>query len=600
MPSATISSSLWNPGVFVEGHGVEGDEEFTCPLKRESVGREVPRDYTTGTSRDKGELVMEMSELAGWLSRSTGGFTRRRLLGQGGITALLGALGGTRSAEAALQVGPDLYKSIGVKPVINCKGTFTIMSGSLTLPEVKQAMLEASKHFVHIDELMDAVGKRVAEITGAESAIVTSGCAAALTHATAAAIAGGDPEKIQRLPDLTGLKNEIIAPDYSRNVYDHALRMVGVKMVTVSNLNELRHALGPQTAMVMVLGTPADSGPFGLEAVAKAAHERGVPVLVDAAAEGLTIPNVHLRRGADLVAYSGGKALRGPQSAGLLIGRKDLIRAAWTNSAPHHAFGRPMKVGKEDIMGMLAAVEMWVKRDHDAEWKTWESWLAEIARSVERVDGVTTEVLQPRGLSNYSPRLEIRWNPGKVGIHGKDLENHLWGTDPRVILAAGTGTRREGGDSAVVVMPWQMQPGDATVVAQVLYRILSNPPELARAKAVGALATVAGQWDIEIDYPMAPAKHTVFIEQNGDTLTGSHQGEMTAGDIEGWVDGDRVQLSSRHRWEGAVFGFKFSGTVRGDSMAGELDMGEYFTANWSARRHRYGRAVSPSLPKKNV
>jgi D-glucosaminate-6-phosphate ammonia-lyase len=530
---------------------------------------------------------MEMNELTGWFNRSTGGFTRRRLLGQGGISALLGALGGSRTAKAALTVGPDLYKSVGVKPVINCKGTFTIMSGSLTLPEVKQAMLEASKHFVHIDELMDAVGKRIAEITGAESAIVTCGCAAALTHATAAAIAGGDPEKIQRLPDLTGLKNEVIAPDYSRNVYDHALRMVGVKMVTVSNLDELRHALSPRTAMVMVLGTPADTGPFGLEPVAEAAHERGVPVLVDAAAEGLTIPNVHLRRGADLVAYSGGKALRGPQSAGLLIGRKDLIRAAWTNSAPHHAFGRPMKVGKEDIVGMLAAVEMWVKRDHDAEWKMWESWLAEIARSVERVDGVTTNVLQPRGLSNYSPRLEIRWNPGKVGIHGKDLENHLWNSNPRIILASGTGTRREGGDSTVSVMPWQMQPGDAEVVADVLYQKLSNPPNLESPTERGSLAKVAGQWDVDIDYPLAPARHTVFIEQSGDELSGSHHGDMTGGDIEGWVEGDSVHFSSRHRWEGAAFGFNFSGTVQGDTMAGELDMGEYFTAKWSARRHQY-------------
>ena len=199
-----------------------------------------------------------MSGFSSWLQRSHGRMTRRGLFQSGGLAALLGATGGAETGKAALDVGPRLYESIGVKPVINCKGTFTIMSGSLSLPEVKEAMLEASKHFVHIDELMDAVGARIAEITGAESAIVTCGCAAALAHATAGAVAGGDPEKIQRLPVLDGLKDEVIAPNYSRNVYDHAIRMVGVKMVTVSNLEEMASALGPKTAMVMVLASAVD------------------------------------------------------------------------------------------------------------------------------------------------------------------------------------------------------------------------------------------------------------------------------------------------------------------------------------------------------
>ena len=196
-----------------------------------------------------------------WLQGRSGELTRRSLFFDGGLAALLGAAGSKRST-AALRVGPQLYESIGVTPVINCKGTFTIISGSLSLPEVKEAMLEASMHFVHIDELMDAAGKRIAEVTGAESAIVTCGCAAALSHATAGAIAGGDPEKIQRIPNLDGLKDEVVAPDYSRNVYDHAIRMVGVKMVTVSNLEEMSHALGPKTALAMVLASPEDTGPL--------------------------------------------------------------------------------------------------------------------------------------------------------------------------------------------------------------------------------------------------------------------------------------------------------------------------------------------------
>lgn len=541
-----------------------------------------------------------MSGLLWRIRDSRAELTRRGLFQGGGIAALLGAGGGAGKARAALDVGPGIYESIGVRPVINCKGTFTIISGSLVLPEVRQAMAEASKHFVHIDELMDAVGARIAEITGAESAIVTTGCAAALSHATAGVIAGGDPEKIQRLPDLDGLPNEVIAPDYSRNVYDHAIRMVGVRMVTVRSLQEMSDAIGPRTGMVMVLASPGDAGEFGLEPIARLAHERGVPVLVDAAAEGLSIPNIHLRRGADLVAYSGGKALRGPQSAGLLIGRKDLVRAAWTNSAPHHAAGRAMKVGKEDAMGMLAAVEMWVRRDHDAEWRTWMAWLEEISDSVKRIDGVDTEVLQPSGLSNYSPRLEISWDGDQLGVYGSEVEKGLWNEDPRIVLARGSGTRRNGGLSTVSVMPWQMSPGDATVVARVLHRTLASPLDPPASNSTAPLARVDGSWDVEIDFAGAPARHAFHIEQSGDELRGSHRGDRTGGDLSGWVEADRVHVSSRHRWEGSVFGYAFDGAVRDDRIEGEVDMGEYFTAAFSARRHRYGSPAAPSRPQKNI
>ncbi len=541
-----------------------------------------------------------MSGLLKWIQNSRAGLTRRGLLGGGGLATLVGAGGGAGKARAALDVGPGLYESIGIKPLINCKGTFTIISGSLMLPEVRQAMAEASRHFVHIDELMDAVGARIAEITGAESAIVTTGCAAALAHATAGVIAGGDPEKIQRLPDMDGLPNEVIAPDYSRNVYDHAIRMVGARMVTVRNLTEMAAALGPGTAMVMVLASPSDAGEFGLQPIAALAHEHRIPVLVDAAAEGLTIPNIHLERGADLVAYSGGKALRGPQSAGLLMGRKDLIRAAWTNSAPHHASGRAMKVGKEDAMGMLAAVEMWVQRDHDAEWKTWMSWLEQISDSVQRIKGVATEVRYPVGLSNRSPRLEISWDGDALGSHGTEVERDLWDQDPRIVLAGGSGTEREGGRSSVSVVPWQMSPGDAAVVAEALYRRLEYPPARSVAGTRLPPAKIDGAWDVQINYAGSPAQHSFYIEQFMDNLRGSHRGERTGGDLTGWVDGNHVHLLSRHRWEGAAFGFSFNGTMHGDQIVGDVDLGEYFTAEFNATRHEYRGPPPPARTQKNV
>src|SRR6266481_4794708 len=388
--------------------------------------------------------------------KSLTGHSRRDLFRRGGLLAAAQALGGSaQKADATpLDVGPNLYRSIGVRPIINARGTFTIITGSQTLPEVKRAMDEASRGYVQMDELMEGVGKRLAEITGAEWGIVTAGCCAALTNCTAAAIAGYNPEKMQRLPDLRGMKNEVIIPKYSRNVYDHAIRMVGVKIVEVREKSELESAFNERTALVYILGGPGDDGPLGTRVISEVAKRKNVPVIVDAAAEILTLkPNVHLDRGATAVAYSGGKCIRGPQAAGLLIGEKNLLQAAWANSAPHHAYGRSLKVGKEEIMGMLAAVEMWVKRDHQAEWRHWEAWLDHIAASVKRIDGVSTKVVQPSdGLSNRSPRLVIQWDGAKLGITGPELSKVLLASEPRIVLDRGTGSRPANMDSSVSVI----------------------------------------------------------------------------------------------------------------------------------------------------
>ena len=269
-----------------------------------------------------------------------------------------------------------------MRPLINARGTFTIISGSTMLPEVRAAMDAAAQKYVHLDELTDAVGARLAALTGAEWGLVTNGCSAGLTLATAACVAGGNPDLHVRLPDLTGFaKDEAVIPTHSRNVYDAAIRAVGLRVVEVATLEEFEAALGPRTALVYIMAGPrVDESPLNVKAIAPIAKAKGVPILVDAAAEILTVPNVHLQNGATLVGYSGGKCLRGPQTGGLLLGRKDLVRAAWVHSAPHHGFARALKVGKEDAIGMLMAVEMWVKRDHDAEWKRWTSWLDHIAQ----------------------------------------------------------------------------------------------------------------------------------------------------------------------------------------------------------------------------
>ena len=501
----------------------------------------------------------------------------RRDIFRGIGTGFLSGLAARLPLRAAGQ-GGGVYESIGVRPLVNCKGTYTIISGSQTLPQVKQAMDEASRHYVHLDELMDAVGRRLSELTRAEWGIVTAGCAAALTHATAACVAGANPEKMQRLPDLTGLKNEVVMPRASRNVYDHAIRMIGVKMITPESREDFLAALRPSTAMVALLGENLNRHPMQMEEMTEAVRKRGIPVVVDAAAERLSVPNMYLGKGADMVAYSGGKCLRGPQCAGVLLGRKDLLQAAWINSAPHHAFGRSLKVGKEEIMGMLAAVEAWTKRDHDAEWKQWENWLGTIREAVSAIPTVNTSTIQPNGPSNYAPQLRISWDAQKVGITGAELYEALLAGEPRVILTPA-------GQGGVTIMPYMMMPGDDQIAARRLKEVLSHPPKREPKPEPAGGVDVTGQWDVHIEYVRGEAAHVLYLEERGGRIMGQHRGEFLTADARGARHGNHITLRSNHRFEGTSIGYGFDGTVDGNTISGTLDVGEYGKASFTAKRH---------------
>lgn len=519
---------------------------------------------------------------------------RRELFRRWPLLTLPGLLAGKSAiasvAARSAQVVTDLYRSIGVRPLINARGTFTIISGSLMLPEVRAAMTAAAQQYVHLDELAEAVGARLAELTKAEWGMVSSGCAAGLTHATAACVAGGNPDLHVRIPNLTGFsKDEVIIPKHSRNVYDAAIRAVGVRVIEVQTPEDLEAAIGPRTAMIYILAGPnADESPLNTRVIALIAKPKGVPILVDAAAEILTVPNVHLENGAALVGYSGGKCLRGPQSAGLLLGRKDLVRAAWIHSAPHHGFARSMKVGKEEAMGMLTAVEMWLKRDHQAEWNQWVAWLDHISKRVSAVEGVTTSVVQPVGLSNRAPTLQIRWDRSRIGISGRTIYRQLLDTDPRIVTPGGRD--REGStESSISIMPYMMAPGDEEVVADKLYALLSKPPvrETDTQKAPPA-TDISGQWDVLIQYTAGGSSHKLHLRQQGNRIDGTHQGDFVSRDLTGTIDGDRVQVRSTYAEEhGDALLYSFDGKVSGDEMSGRLDMGEYLSATWTAKRHQY-------------
>jgi L-seryl-tRNA(Ser) seleniumtransferase len=375
--------------------------------------------------------------------------------------------------------------------------------------------------------------------------------------------------------------------------------MVGVTFVDVESAEQMRAAINDRTALVMVLASPEDRGPFGLDVVARVAAERKVPVLVDAAAERLTIPNVHLQRGATMVAYSGGKCLRGPQCAGLLLGPRNLLHAAWLNSAPHHAFGRSLKVGKEEIMGMLAAVEAWTTRDHDAEWKQWESWIDHIARRVSQVPSVATEVLKPDSLSNNAPRLRVSWDTQRVGIAGVNLERIAYTTDPRIVLGGATGDAKSA-RSTLTIMPYMMMPGEEKVVAERLHSLLSKPPQVTAKPEHPPATNVSGQWNVRLEFVMGSADHIVVFEQQEDRLVGTHSGERIASDLRGSISGREVMFRSSQKFEGTRLGFEFHGVLEGDAMQGTVELGEYGQARWTARRHAYGQPGGVVRPIKTV
>jgi D-glucosaminate-6-phosphate ammonia-lyase len=520
-------------------------------------------------------------------------FSRRDFFTRGSLVSLSALLGKTPAGAApaepalsagALRIGPEIYQSIGVRPFISGTGTLTVNGGSLELPEVRAAMDAAAQHMVQIDELMEGVGKRLAELTGAEWGIVTAGCAAAMTHATSACVAGGNPDKHIRLPNTEGLgRDEVIIPKHSRNNYDAAIRAVGVRIIEVDSAAELEAAIGPRTAMIYIFAGPrADQGPPSYEEITRIAAQKKVPVLTDAAAEVLTIPNVHLQRGSTMVCYSGGKQLRGPQCSGLLLGRKDLVKAAWVHSAPHHGFARNMKIGKEEIIGALAAVEVWVKRDSKAEWQKMLDRLNHIAKRVSSIAGVTTEVREPTGLSNRSPGLTVQWQAEKLGITGAEVAQILDSTDPRI--------RVGGSQNGVSITAFNLAPGDERIVADRLHAVLSAPHTLKTAQPKAPAADLTGVWDVKIEFASTTGEHSLSLQQQGGRVQGVHRGEFVARDLSGTVDGDAVQLRSSlpERAIGNALNFTFTGKIDGDVMSGDLDMGEYLKARWTARRHRFG------------
>jgi uncharacterized pyridoxal phosphate-dependent enzyme len=521
-----------------------------------------------------------------------GKYSRRDLLKSSGAVA--GAMAPVvAAAPATAQAVPvhngtdsdNLFTRIGVRPLINGRGTYTIISGSRSLPEVKRAMFEASHYYVQMDEMMNGIGAELGRLMGAEWGIVTNGAEAAICLATIACIAGGDVEKCQALPYIKA-KDQVIIPNYSRNPYDLGVRMAGVEIVEVETVEELRARISPRTAMIYVMsGPPAEKGPLSIANLCAIAKEKDVPILVDAAAEEPLVPNIHLARGATLVCYSGGKCLRGPQSSGILLGDKSLCKAAYFQAAPHHAFGRALKCSKEESMGLLAAVQQWYKRDHAAEQRLWLGWMQTIEARLKPLPSTRFEYLEPEDLSNKATRLRVHWDANVLKITGTELVAKLDAGTPRILIDAGTGKRPDQMASSVIVMPYMMDPGEDRIIADAIYAALTNPGVYKDPVAPkGAPVAVAGTWAVTVQYLRGQGMQKFTLTQSGGEVSGLHQGELYSGKLQGQVRGDTVELRTMMEVPGNPIHWTFTGTAHGNSMSGAVNMGEYGPASWTATR----------------
>jgi len=372
-----------------------------------------------------------------------------------------------------------IYAEWSVEPIINAAGTHTRLSGSLMHPEVTDAMAAASREFVDMEELHIAAGERVSALLGVEAAHICGCCAAGIALMAAACMAGADPERILQLPDTTGMKNKFVVQRAHRNKFDQALRMAGGEFIEIAPCAaDLQRALGQDVAGVsysFAWFLPGDAIP--LADVTRIAHEANVPVIVDAAAQVPPVENLtrFVEEGADLVAFSGGKALCGPQSSGLILGRRDLVQACRLSDCPNHGIGRPMKAGKEDIVGLVKAVELYVNRDHAVEMALWERRVAHVIKVLSTLSHVRVVRIMPESLGMQIPHVAIAWDEDILGVTYSDIIRELRSGKPRIDVTFVTPERYPALPTAQLrVGPHMLREGEELIVADRLRELLTR------------------------------------------------------------------------------------------------------------------------------
>jgi uncharacterized pyridoxal phosphate-dependent enzyme len=404
-------------------------------------------------------------------------WSRRRFLESVGSMPLVGGVIAEAAPAADALAGAtsrDYFRELGVRPFINAAGTYTAMTASLMPREVMDAITYASKHYVMLDELHDRVGERIAALVRSEAAMVTAGAASALTLGMAAVLTGTDRQKIGALPDLAGgtMKREVIIQKAHRFGYERAVRNCGVRLVEVETRDDLERAVNDQTAMLLFYNNNNTEGQIRDEEFVQLGRKHSIPTLNDAAADVPPVENLwkYTAMGFDLVAFSGGKGIRGPQSAGLLLGRKSLIAAARLNGSPNgNAIGRGMKVNKEEMVGMLAALELYVRKDHAAEGREFERCAEEIRKAAVSVAGVRAEIFVPE-VANHVPHVRVSWEGASTGPRAADVVRALQAGEPSIVIRSEAET--------LVVGVWMMQPGEEKIVARRLRQELTTLVEI--------------------------------------------------------------------------------------------------------------------------
>lgn len=400
---------------------------------------------------------------------------RRKLIQRLTTWPLFGGLVSTLPFSTALAAAKspkrELFKEFGVRTFINAAGTLTYMTGSLMHDEVLEAINSTSKDFCLLDEVQDKVGEKIAKLVHAEAAVVTSGAFSGMTLALAGILTGKDEKKVAALPHIayTGMKSEVICQKSHDIVYNHALTNTGCKIVQVETAEDVDKAVNERTALMHFLHIESDKGKIQHEEWVALAKKHGVPTGIDMAADVPPVSNLWRFNdmGFDFVVISGGKAMRGPQSAGLLMGKKDLIAAARLHMPPRGGnIGRGMKINKEEIFGMYVALEKYINQDHDKEWKEWETSIAHIEGAVKKIPGVTTEIHVPP-LGNHTPTLRITWDTGQVKVTDKQLREAMRFGNPSIELGGGTA-------NSVSVTVFMLKPGQEKIVASRLKEELTK------------------------------------------------------------------------------------------------------------------------------
>ncbi len=350
----------------------------------------------------------------------------------GGMSAVAAPLDSMLSVPVSKR---DLFKELGIRTFINAAGNYTVMSGSLMPPEVMNAINGASKKFALIDDVQEKVGQKIAEMCHAEAAMVTAGCWSALMLGMAGVLTGMDTKRVSQVPNLagTGMKTEVILQKSHSLGYDHALTQAGVKLIKVETRLELENAINENTAMLWFLNREAPKGQIKHEEWLELGRKYKLPTMIDIAADVPPVENLWKFNdmGFDIVVISGGKAMRGPQSAGILMGKKQYVAAALLSNNPRGGIGRGQKVNKEEIFGMYAALERFINLDHQKEWQIWESKIAFIANSIKSISGVQTETFIPP-TDNHMPTLKVTWDPNKIKLSNTEMGDRLRQGNPSV------------------------------------------------------------------------------------------------------------------------------------------------------------------------